>query len=233
MITRVVDGPVTTLGGLPLQPYEHLCAFYRGRLERDELMYSHLREGLSAGHVCLCLAAAGERDAVLEVLAAAEPDLDLGLLDVSAPPETYLRTGAFEPDCMLQVVDDWSRTTFGDREGQFARVIVDMSWALPLVSASFVGDLSGCGDRATHWVRSYPQTCVHVRPRSLRGRRHHGGDQGHSKVLMSGLVVENPYFVDPVQVPGQPRRPDYRTVLADPIGAAILRPRAGACTDYR
>lgn len=51
------------------------------------------------------------------MLAAAEPGLDLGLLYVTVPSETYLRTGAFEPDYMLQVIDDWSRTTFGERDG--------------------------------------------------------------------------------------------------------------------
>ncbi len=204
MVIRVRDRPVATLGGLPLEPYDHLCAFYRGRVERDELMYSHLREGLSAGHVCLCLVTEGERDAVPEVLAAADPDLDLGLLDVTVPSETYLRTGAFEPDYMLQVIDDWSRTTFGEREGQFARVIADMSWALPLVSASFIGDLSDYEARATHWARSYPQTCVCMYDLDrFEGNVIMAVIKAHPKVLMSGLVVENPYFIDPVQVPVQ------------------------------
>jgi hypothetical protein len=144
----------------------------------------------------------GEHDVVPEVLAVAEPDLDLSLLDVTVPSETYLRTGLFEPDRMLQVIDDWSRTTFGVRQGHFARVIADMSWALPLVSPSFIGDLSDYEARATHWARSYPQTCVCMYDLDrFEGNVIMPVIKAHPKVLMCGLVVENPYFVDPVLIP--------------------------------
>jgi hypothetical protein len=44
-------GPVAALGGAPV--HDHLCAFYRGRAERDRLVLDYLQEGLRAGNTCL------------------------------------------------------------------------------------------------------------------------------------------------------------------------------------
>jgi len=80
-------------------------------------------------------------------------------------------------------------------------VIADMSWALPLVSVSFIGDLSDYEARVTQWARSYPQTCVCMYDLDrFDGYVIMAVIKAHPKVLMSGVVVETPYFVDPVQV---------------------------------
>ena len=42
---RVGDGPVATLGGLPLEPYDHLCAFYEERLVVCEVKTRSSRRG--------------------------------------------------------------------------------------------------------------------------------------------------------------------------------------------
>jgi hypothetical protein len=41
------------ISGLSVLPGTHLCAFFRGKEERDQLVFSFLREGLRCGHKCL------------------------------------------------------------------------------------------------------------------------------------------------------------------------------------
>ncbi|MGH8874608.1 MAG: MEDS domain-containing protein, partial [Acidimicrobiia bacterium] len=55
-----VSAEMATMAGLQLTRHDHLCVFYRGRSERDQLLISFLREGLRAGQTCLCLAARDE-----------------------------------------------------------------------------------------------------------------------------------------------------------------------------
>ena len=51
------------LPGVSFTPGLHICAFYRGAEQRDELLLPYLREGLAAGDKCICVTddpAAGE-----------------------------------------------------------------------------------------------------------------------------------------------------------------------------
>ena len=43
------------LPGVSFTPGLHICAFYRGPSQRDELLLPYLREGLAAGDKCICV----------------------------------------------------------------------------------------------------------------------------------------------------------------------------------
>ena len=43
------------LPGVAFTPGLHICAFYRGPTQRDELLLPYLREGLAAGDKCICV----------------------------------------------------------------------------------------------------------------------------------------------------------------------------------
>lgn len=182
----------TVVGGLPAEPGDHICALYRGRAERDQLMLPFLKSGLQAGDACLCLATDGETDELVSMLS---PDHDVSRLVVTEPRDAHMRTGDFTPELMLEFLRDWSRNAFEGDNLDFARVAADMSWGLTLVSAPFIEDLTDYERRATAWARSYRQACV-----CMYDLDQFGGNvifavmKAHPKVWISGLVVENPYF---------------------------------------
>src|SRR6476620_927291 len=43
------------LPGVSFTPGLHICAFFRGPSQRDELLLPYLREGLAAGDKCICV----------------------------------------------------------------------------------------------------------------------------------------------------------------------------------
>jgi hypothetical protein len=43
------------LDGLTIPAGTHICAFFRGIPERDQIMVPFLREGLRAGNKCMCI----------------------------------------------------------------------------------------------------------------------------------------------------------------------------------
>lgn len=113
----------------------------RDRAVSTRLLDPYLREGLSAGHTCLCLAGEGKRDTISETLVGLDPGLSLDRLEVTQPSDAHLCTGTFDrtPCC--------TRSTSGPRD-VFERdgVIADMS------CAPFLNDLTGYETRATRWA---------------------------------------------------------------------------------
>ncbi|MDT7706196.1 MAG: hypothetical protein QOG20_1803 [Pseudonocardiales bacterium] len=181
------------VGGIPAEPFDHICALYRGRDERDRLMMPFLRAGLREGDACLCLATDGESVELRSVLGR---DHEVSKLIVTEPRNAYLRTGAFSGEPMLEFLREWSRSCFEEDGRKFARLAADMSWALPLVSDPFLEDLTAYEARATVWARSYPQSCV-----CMYDLDRFGGNavfsvmRAHPKVWMSGVILENPYYI--------------------------------------
>ena len=189
---------LATLGGMTVAEHDHLCVLYRGRSERDRLIFDHLEEGLRAGDTCLYVTTEGNRDGFRAALADDAPDVDLGCLEVREPSSTYLKSGEFSPDGMLALIEEWSRETFAREDCRFARAAADMSWALPHVSNGFIRDLVSYEARVARWTRAYRQigVCFYDLDRF-------GGDvivsmvNSHPKVLINGVIVENPYYADP------------------------------------
>src|SRR4030081_3308133 len=101
------------LPGLELAPGDHVCAFYRGLPERDEILIPFLREGLRAGDKCICVVDASDPETVLAALGA---DLDVGpclgrhQLEVQRSVEAYLPDGRFSTTEMLVF---WDRVVGG------------------------------------------------------------------------------------------------------------------------
>jgi hypothetical protein len=109
-----------------------------------------------------------------------------------------LQAGVFSSDGMLELIEDWSCKTFAREDCRFARAVSDMSWALPYVSTGLMGDLVSYEARVVRWTRAYRQVGVCLYDMDL-----FGGDvivamvMSHPKVWIEGVIVENPYFVEP------------------------------------
>ncbi|MEU6345812.1 MEDS domain-containing protein [Streptomyces sp. NPDC046977] len=207
---------VATVGGVPLRQGDHVCAFYRGRAERDRLVTSFLAEGLRAEHVCTLLAAPEDARACRDALEAEVPTLVRagGRLVVRDPQDTCLRNGVFDGDAMPASLRDWVAELLGGggdgaadgggrRRPRLLRIAVDMSWAHALVRPGFVRELVAYETRATSWLRACPQVGVCMYDLGL-----FGGDliipmvKAHPRVWLGGMVVENPYNLDQGLGPG-------------------------------
>jgi hypothetical protein len=196
MTTRSV-----TINGLRARTGDHICAFYRGREERDRLMVPFLREGVGHGDVCLCIT--GARDhrrlqrSVLDGADAIEPDL----LEMRDAEETYLTDGSFSADRMLAFWSEWGDETFGARGRAFARAATDMSWAQDVITGPLIDDFMGYEAQATRYARAYPQVALCLYDlEKFRGDVIIPALKVHPKVFFAGMLLENPYFVDPDDV---------------------------------
>jgi hypothetical protein len=195
VITHVELG----IPGLQLAPGDHVCAFYRGLSERDEVLIPYLREGLRAGDKCICVVDATEPDTVLASLTG-EIDLRSPLasrqIDVLSSRQTYLRGGAFCTQTMIQFWDQSVGGALRDPAFSFARSVGEMTWALRDMPG--VAELVGYESELNRFLPQYPQVilCLYDLER-FSGELVVDIMKTHPKVLVGGAVVENPYYLDP------------------------------------
>ncbi len=119
--------------GVTISPGDHICAFYRGSDQRDEVLLPFLREALLAGDKCICVLDDDHPERVTGPLGA-EFDVDAsvssGQFELLTSADTYLGGGYFSTDEMF---DFWERG-IGGAVGAggfgFVRAAGEMTWAL-------------------------------------------------------------------------------------------------------
>ncbi len=187
-----------TITGLQARTGDHICAFYRGREQRDRLLVPYLREGLRDGDVCICITGrARPRRRGGAALGRADGG-GTARLRMSDAEDTYLAGGSFSADRMLRFWGDLGRETFEEQGCSFARAASDMSWAENVITGPLIDDFTGYEARATRFARAYPQValCLYDLDK-FRGDVIIPALKVHPKVLFGGMLLENPYYVDP------------------------------------
>lgn len=184
--------------GVDLAPGDHVCVFYPSLAERNEILIPYLREGLKAGDKCICVVDADEPDSVLAALG---PDVDLGgrlsrqQLEVQRSQDTYLSGGGFSTDAMLEF---WDRAIGGafERGFNFARAAGEMTWALRQLPG--VAELMGYESLLNLFLPRYPQVilCFYALDQ-FSGELLVDVLKTHPKVLLGGMVLDNPYYLEP------------------------------------
>jgi hypothetical protein len=185
--------------GLSLTPGDHVCAFYRGLKERDEILIPYLREGLRAGDKCVCIVDATDPSAVLAVLGD-EIDIQDALareqLEVQSSTDAYLRSGHFSTTEMLDFWDESVSAAVGEGRFGFARSVGEMTWALRDMPG--VEELVGYESELNRFLPKHPQVIL-----CLYDLERFSGEflvdlvKTHPKVLLGGMVLDNPNFLDP------------------------------------
>lgn len=187
-----------TINGLQARTGDHICAFYRGREERDRLVVPFLQEGLRAGDFCLCITGRADHRRLERSVLGGDAGADPELLRIDAAEDTYLADGSFSAERMLGYWSDWGQRLFVSEGRPFARAASDMSWAQDAISGPLVEDFMSYEVQATRYARAYPQVAL-----CLYDLEKFRGDviipvlKSHSKVFFGGMLLENPYFVDP------------------------------------
>jgi len=194
----MTDSVALGINGLSIPPGTHICAFFRGVAERDEIMVPYLREGLREGNKCMCIID-DEVDGVRTALGA-DPDpaapANDHQLDICSSKETYLRRGTFSTQEMLDFWDDSVGAALKEDGFPFVRSTGETTWT--------VKELPGLYDFLTYeaelnrFLPRYPQVIL-----CLYDLDHFGGQilvdilKTHPKVLMGGTVLENLHYLEP------------------------------------
>ena len=187
-----------TINGLRARTGDHICAFYRGREERDRLVVPFLREGVRNGDVCLCITGGTDHRRLERSVLDGCDDADPALLEIRDAEDTYLAGGSFSAERMLFYWQDWGQKTFGEQGRSFARAATDMSWAENVITGPLIDDFMGYEVQATRYARAYPQValCLYDLDK-FRGNVIIPVLKVHPKVFFGGMLLENPYYVDP------------------------------------
>jgi hypothetical protein len=200
------DSVVLGVAGIDLRSGDHLCAFYRGRAERDQILVSYLREGVAACHKVICVEEAVVTTALVGALGQAEDEaIGAGALEFLTPEQSYFRTGQFDMPEMLAYWREGVERALADPRFGFVRVIGEMPQAL-----TDERDLDGFWlyeSEMNRFAPQHPQVIV-----CLYDLDRFGGPllidvlRTHPLVLLSGAVLDNPYFVPPDEFVATRRR---------------------------
>ena len=201
VVVTVLGAVKAGLGELDLLPGEHVCVFYRGKRGRDEILYPYLRAGLQVGQKCICVldsASAAEQVSQLAGEGVRDGQLDVHLSDTS-----YLSGGSFGRRRMLSFWDE-NLLKATEHGYQSYRLAGEMTWALR--------DVPGVED-LVYYEAELNERSSGYRPAilCLYDLDRFSGEvvvevvKTHPKVLIGGMVVENPYYVGPEEFLRQTR----------------------------
>ena len=186
--------------GVAMAPGDHICAFYRGPAQRDEVLLPYLREGILAGDKVICVMYDPDVEQVtkpLSLVLDVEASVSSGQLDLLRSDNAYIPDGTF---CLDRMLDFWEAGVGGAvrRSGySFVRAVGEMTWALRDLPG--VGDLVRYEARLNRFLPRYPQVilCLYDLERFTDGQVLMELLRTHPKVLMSGQLLENPWYVEP------------------------------------
>ncbi|MGH8972290.1 MAG: MEDS domain-containing protein [Acidimicrobiia bacterium] len=190
--TRAID-----INGLQASPGDHICVFYRGEAERRRIMLPFLADGLRAGDKCICIVSPSDHRCIESEVLDSGPG-EPGSLRLEHFSDTYTRGGSFDSGHMMDFWRQWGAETFEVEPRPSGRTVSDMSWAQDLFSTPALDDFMAYEAEATRFSRAYSAVAL-----CLYDIDRFGGNviipalRVHPKMLFAGMLLENPYFVDP------------------------------------
>jgi hypothetical protein len=194
--------------GLSLAPGDHICAFYRGAAEHDEILAPFIRSAVDAGDKCICII---ERQAETRLRNALAETVDLDAcvagsqLELLSPETCYLRGGSFTTDEMLEFWDARVGGALTDGRYGFVRALGEATWAVQ--DPRFAEEFFMYEAELNRFLPRYPQVvvCLYAIDR-CRGDVLVDILKTHPKVLLGPMILENPYYLDPGEFLASRRR---------------------------
>jgi hypothetical protein len=185
--------------GLSLAVGAHVCAFFRGPDERDEILEQYLGAGLRSGDKCVCVLDGGDSGALLAVLTQnlASESRATNQLDIRASQDTYLLGGRFSSVAMLAFWDDVVGAAIAEGYG-FSRAVGEMTWSLRQMPG--VDELVRYEAELNYFLPRFPQVilCLYDLAR-FDGENLVDILKTHPTVLVGGMVLDNPYYLEPAE----------------------------------
>jgi hypothetical protein len=196
-VTRGMSQPVSS--GLPTAPGDHICALYSGPGELEATLAPYLVAGLVAGDKCVCVVEAEGRTALLDEVGR-HVDIDAciasGQLELFTAAESYLRRGVFSGDEMIEFWTDSLDHSLHHDGFAFVRNSGDTSGVADLFDD--FDEFAVYETNINRLAAEYPQAVLCLCDLALVG----GGMmldllRTHPKLLLGGVVIENPYYLTP------------------------------------
>ena len=191
------------VGPIETSPGAHICAFYRGPKDRDDLLIPYLEEGIRNGEKCLCLIDSSGPEEIWDSLSCGPRCGSAGdtvqQVEVLRSTESYLRHGRFDTDEMISWLTENVTAALTTDQFPLVRAAGEMSWALRAFPG--VGELFYYESQLNKYTARIPRQvlfCMYDLDR-VSGSMVIDAMRTHPRVLVGGLLFENPYYVDPDQ----------------------------------
>lgn len=186
------------VAGVELEVGDHVCAFYRGQEERDELLLPFVRLGIANGDKIICSidhVDPGPRVAAFEQEPGVQESIETGQFLFATDDDTYLEGGTFSHDAVISLWDSAMHDAVTTGGFDFIRGVGEMAWA--------ASDLDEVGEGVLQYERRlqelgrYPQVimCLYDLDKFNNGEFLLDVLRTHPKVLMGKMVVGNPWYV--------------------------------------
>jgi hypothetical protein len=183
---------VTAPEGLGLRRGDHICGFYSGAAARDELTAMWVGEGARAGSKCVCFV---EDSPGLRKRFAAEIPQQVAHVEFRDVEDAYLPGGTFCKDTMLTRLQEsvTEATTAGYSD---VRLLGDMSWVIR--DGVDTNEVWAYEAEVNALYTQHPAffICLYDLDR-FDGSLVIEVLRTHAKVLLNGLVINNPYYSEP------------------------------------
>ena len=197
-IERDKSQPIPFAGSF-LGRYRHVCAFFDSVEEEQLIMAPFVRDGLARGERAFHVVDPAQRDDYVRRLedegiavAAAEAR---GQFELRTWDETFFRTGSFDQDAMLALIEEVLKGTT-TRGFPLTRFVGHP--ARPLEGRLGVDDVVEFETRVNYIVRKYrdPVICIYD------VSQFSGGEvmdilRTHPMAIVGGMLHVNPFFVPP------------------------------------
>jgi hypothetical protein len=187
------------LPGVTIESGDHICGVYLGSRERHEILAPYLSAGLAGGEKCICVVDSEDH---VTVRAGINTRVDVDeyiashQLDLLTEHESYLRNGAFDLEEMIGFWDESVGAAIRDGGFDFARAVGDTRWVLDALGG--FEEFAGYESELNRYAPSHPQAILCLYDLETFG----GGIlvdllKTHPKLLMGGLIIENPHYLTP------------------------------------
>jgi hypothetical protein len=187
--------------GIHVQPGDHLCGLYAGAQQRDDVLIPFLEAGLRSGDKCICVVDGTDPNEIVTALGSQVEGSTRAFgtqLEVFRSSDMYMRGGTFSA---AEIIGAW-KAAISDvmYDGRFDLVRAIESWSLRDVVPDSQ-ELLALESEMNRYLPLYPQVIV-----CMYDLDRFGGNmvvdllKTHPYILLSGMVVENPYCMTPDEI---------------------------------
>jgi hypothetical protein len=178
----------------------HICGLYENDLERDEIIFGFLGEGLKVGDLQLYCPVERSADAFFEEFEKACPTCkhtmhDPNHLVISSAKELYFPDGTFDPWHMDKALGEFYVESQKNGKRNI-RATAEMAWALEAIPG--IQHLMAYEARLNYFIPGKPwiSICMY-NVNKFDGATIMNVLRTHPYTISGGVITQNPYFIHP------------------------------------